>query len=173
MMKNMHLNKNWKRSVALLLAVILVSAFFGSAFAEDDGLDADIYSNRLERRRLAEEEEARLMEEGGWEDDFFPDDDLLLEESDDLDLTEDDITYPVVIKVENLSGDIDDIAIGSVLSFTSEITVEVDWETVTYQWQTSPDGEEWYDVEDATQATMLLTLDESNVGSYWRLIVRD
>lgn len=173
MMKNMRMNKNWKGFVSLLLAVILVSAFFGSAFTEDDGLDADIYSNRLERRRLAEEEEARLMEEGGWEDDFFPDDDLLLEESDDLDLTEDDITYPVVIKVENLSGDIDDIAIGSVLSFTSEITVEVDWETVTYQWQTSPDGEEWYDVEDVTQATMLLTLDESNVGSYWRLIVRD
>ena len=81
------------------------------------------------------------------------------------------LSAPAVVTAEILTGD--EVTIGSVLRFTSRITEELDWETVTYQWQTSADGEEWFDVEDADQATLTITVDETNVDSYWRLVVRD
>ena len=41
----------------------------------------------------------------------------------------------------------------------------------TVQWQTSEDGVNWTDVEDATELIYAFTVTEENCQNYWRLIV--
>ena len=160
----------YKKILAMLLAATVTASAGSFAFAEDDGLNPDVYASRMERRAAAEAENDYFPEE---EDDFISDEDLLLQYGDD-ESWEDSVTGeepvgPVIIDVEILSGD--EITHSSVLCFTSRITEELDWETVTYQWQTSTDGEEWFDVEGATERDYNFQLDETNGRYYWRLVV--
>ena len=48
---------------------------------------------------------------------------------------------------------------------------EEDAEAYAYQWQYSLDGEEWFDVEGATEKDYTFKLDETNGSYYWRLVV--
>ena len=41
----------------------------------------------------------------------------------------------------------------------------------TLQWQTSKDGAEWADVEDATETSYVMTVTEDNYRDFWRVIV--
>ena len=168
-MKNRKFNIKIKNVLAAFFAVSVLATLGSVSFAEDDGLPPEVWASRAERRAQAEAEEAadHLEEEDLlWEDDL-----LLYEDEEDAVLVGEELTGPVIIEAEILTGD--EVTIGSILRFTSRITEEMDWETVTYQWQTSADGEEWFDVEDADQATLTITVDETNVDSYWRLVVRD
>jgi hypothetical protein len=48
---------------------------------------------------------------------------------------------------------------------------EEEAEAYAYQWQYSLDGEEWFDVEGATEKDYIFKLDETNGRYYWRLVV--
>ena len=43
----------------------------------------------------------------------------------------------------------------------------------SFQWQVSPDNEQWVDVEGATEPDYNFTLDSSNSHFYWRLLITD
>ena len=64
----------------------------------------------------------------------------------------------------------DTVGIGSEVTLIAELS-SYDNAVYTVQWQTSMDGENWTDVEDATEAAYTYTVTEENWYSYWRLKV--
>ncbi len=60
---------------------------------------------------------------------------------------------------------------GSEIRLFTESIGEEEAEGCAFQWQYSLDGEEWLDVEGATEKDYTFQLDETNGRYYWRLIV--
>ncbi len=60
---------------------------------------------------------------------------------------------------------------GSEIRLFTESISEEEAEGCAFQWQYSLDGEEWLDVEGATEKDYTFQLDETNGRYYWRLIV--
>ena len=46
-------------------------------------------------------------------------------------------------------------------------------EKYSFQWQVSPDNEQWINVEGANDPEYNFTLDQSNNNSYWRLLITE
>lgn len=62
---------------------------------------------------------------------------------------------------------------GNAVHLFTEDTELRSGDNYSFQWQVSPDNEQWVDVEGATEPDYNFTLDSSNSHFYWRLLITD
>ena len=80
------------------------------------------------------------------------------------------LTTNYSLPIDSVTIDVERQEDNAVRLFAEDIGEE-DAEAYAYQWQYSLDGEEWFDVEGATEKDYNFKLDETNGSYYWRLVV--